>query len=169
MKKFGIFSVILIATILLGCGNSSETKAQTSEESSKKEAVMEKQDSSKPEKLTKEAFLKKVMDFEKNPKEWVFEGDLPCVIDFYADWCKPCKMVAPIMDELAKKYEGKVNIYKVDTQNEKELAQAFMIRSIPAVLFCPKEGKPMMQTGALSKETYIKIIEDNLLKPQENK
>ena len=164
MKKIGIFSILLITTILIGCGNSNETKAQTSVKKPKKEIVPEKQDSSKPEKLTKETFLTKVMDFEKNPKEWVFEGDLPCVIDFYADWCKPCKMVAPIMDELAKKYKGKVNIYKVDTQKEQELAQAFMIRSIPAVLFCPKEGKPMMQTGALSKEAYIKIIEENLLK-----
>ena len=167
MKKIGIFSFILMTTILIGCGNSGETKAQTSVENSNKEVVLEKHDSSKPEKLTKETFLEKVMDFEKNPTEWVFEGDLPCVIDFYADWCISCKMVAPIMDELAKKYEGKVNIYKVDTQNEKELAQAFMIRSIPAVLFCPKEGKPMMQTGALSKEAYIKIIEENLLKTQE--
>lgn len=167
MKKIGIFSIILIATILIGCGNSGETIAQTSVNKSSKEVVPEKHDSSKPEKLTKETFLTKVMDFEKNPTEWVFEGDLPCVIDFYADWCKPCKMVAPIMDELAKKYKGKVNIYKVDTQNEKELAQAFMIRSIPAVLFCQKEGKPMMKTGALSKEAYIKIIEENLLKPQE--
>ena len=93
----------------------------------------------------------------------MYEGDEPCVIDFYADWCRPCKMVAPIMEDLAKKYNGKVKIYKINVDKEKQLASVFQIRSIPAVLFSPKEGKPMMQVGALPKDTYIKIIDENLL------
>lgn len=119
---------------------------------------------SKPEYLTYNTFLEKVWDFEKNPEEWIYEGDVPCVIDFYADWCKPCRLVAPIMDDLAKEYDGKVKIYKIDVDKEKRLAQVFQVRSIPSVLFSPKEGRPMMQAGALPKDQYVKIIEDNLLK-----
>jgi thioredoxin len=122
------------------------------------------QTSSKPEYLTYNTFLEKVWDFEKNPEEWIYEGDVPCVIDFYADWCKPCRLVAPIMDDLAKEYDGKVKIYKIDVDKEKRLAQVFQVRSIPSVLFSPKEGRPMMQAGALPKDQYVKIIEDNLLK-----
>lgn len=115
------------------------------------------------EHLTKETFLKKVFDFEKN-KEWKFEGDLPCLIDFYADWCQPCKMVAPILEELSKEYEGKVNIYKIDTENQQELAAAFGIRSIPSLLFCPMDEQPQMAQGALPKETMKQVIEEVLLK-----
>lgn len=122
------------------------------------------QESSEPEYLTYNTFLEKVWDFEKNPEEWIYEGNVPCVIDFYADWCKPCKLVAPIMDDLAKEYDGKVKIYKINVDKEKKLAQVFQVRSIPSVLFSPKEGRPMMQAGALPKDQYVKIIEDNLLK-----
>ena len=113
--------------------------------------------------LTKETFLKKVFNYEEN-KEWKFEGDKPCIIDFYADWCGPCKMVAPILEELSDEYEGKINIYKVDTEAEQELAAAFGIRSIPSMLFCPKEGQPQMAQGALPKESLIGAINDVLLK-----
>ena len=116
-----------------------------------------------------DTFIEKVWDFEKSPQEWVYEGDVPCVIDFYADWCKPCRMVAPIMDDLAKEYEGEVKIYKIDVDKEKKLAAVFQVRSIPAVLFSPTEGQPMMQAGALPKEQYVKIIEDNLLNTNESK
>ena len=109
--------------------------------------------------LTKETFLEKVFNFEKN-KEWKFEGDLPCIIDFYADWCGPCKMVAPILEELGKDYEGKVNIYKVDTEVEQELAAAFGIRSIPSILFVPKDAEPQMAQGALPKNQFESIIKD---------
>ena len=115
------------------------------------------------EHLTKETFLKKVFDFEKN-KEWKFEGELPCLIDFYADWCQPCKMVAPILEELSKEYEGKVNIYKVDTEAQQELSAAFGIRSIPSLLFCPMDEQPQMAQGALPKETMKQVIEEVLLK-----
>lgn len=115
------------------------------------------------EHLTKETFLSKVFNYEQN-KEWKFEGELPCLIDFYADWCQPCKMVAPILAELAEEYKGKINIYKIDTEAETELAGAFGIRSIPSLLFCPAEGQPQMAMGALPKESLIKAINDVLLK-----
>ena len=120
------------------------------------------------EHLTKQTFQEKVFNYETN-KEWKYEGDLPCLIDFYADWCGPCKMVAPILEELSKEYEGKVNIYKVDTEVEQELAAAFGIRSIPSMLFCPMEGQPQMAQGALPKDALIGAIEDVLLKPAEVK
>ena len=118
------------------------------------------------EHLTKQTFLEKVFNYEKN-QEWKFEGKLPCIIDFYADWCQPCKIVAPILEELAVEFEGKINIYKVNTEQEVELASAFGIRSIPSMLFCPAEGQPQMAVGALPKETLIQAINDVLLKKQE--
>jgi len=111
--------------------------------------------------LTKETFLEKVFNYEKN-KEWKFEGEIPCVIDFYADWCGPCKMVAPVLEELSNEYEGKLNIYKVDTEAQQELAGAFGIRSIPSILFCPKEGEPQMAQGALPKHQLEQIFKDVL-------
>ena len=111
--------------------------------------------------LTKESFKEKVFDFEKN-KEWKFESDTPCLIDFYADWCGPCKMVAPILEELSEEYKGKVNIYKVNTEEEQELSAAFGIRSIPSMLFCPVDGDPQMAKGALPKSNLEQIIKDIL-------
>ncbi|MCK4957439.1 MAG: thioredoxin [Candidatus Cloacimonetes bacterium] len=113
------------------------------------------------EHLTKETFKEKVFNFEAN-KDWKFEGDLPCVIDFYADWCGPCKMVAPVLEELAKEYAGKLNIYKVNTEKQQELAAAFGVRSIPSLLFCPKEGEPQMAMGALPKESFVQAFKDVL-------
>jgi len=115
------------------------------------------------EHLTKETFLNKVFNFEQN-KEWKFEGELPCLIDFYADWCQPCKMVAPILEELAEEYKGKINIYKIDTEDQQELAGAFGIRSIPSLLFCPKDEQPQMAQGALPKQNMKQVIDDLLLK-----
>ena len=112
--------------------------------------------------LTKEDFLTKVMDYKNNPTEWKYLGDKPAIIDFYASWCGPCKMLAPIMEELAKEYDGKMYVYKVDTEAEQELAQIFGIRSIPSILFIPMEGKPMMTQGALPKTELKKIISENL-------
>jgi len=113
------------------------------------------------EHLTKETFMEKVFDYEKN-REWKFEGELPCLIDFYADWCGPCKMVAPILQDLSKQYEGKVNFYKVDTEKEQELAAVFGIRSIPSILFVPKDEKPQMALGALPRESFVQAINDVL-------
>lgn len=112
--------------------------------------------------LTKDTFLKEVFDYENN-KEWKFQGEIPAVIDFYADWCGPCKMVAPIIEELSEEYAGKVNFYKIDTEAEQELAAAFGIQSIPSLLFIPVDGKPQMAAGALPKDTFIEVIDKELL------
>lgn len=114
------------------------------------------------EHLTKETFLEKVFNYEQN-QEWKFAGELPCLIDFYADWCGPCKMVAPILEELSTEFDGKINIYKVNTEVEQELAAAFGIKSIPSLLFCPKEGKPQMAMGALPKQAMTDAINELLL------
>jgi thioredoxin len=119
------------------------------------------------EHLTKQAFLEKVFNYEKN-QEWQFEGTLPCIIDFYADWCGPCKMVAPILEELAVEYEGKINIYKIDTEAEQELAGAFGIRSIPSMLFVPMKEQPQMSVGALPKDSLKQAISEVLLKDKAN-
>jgi thioredoxin len=113
------------------------------------------------EQLTTEDFKEKVFDFE-NYSAWNYEGDLPCIVDFYADWCGPCKMVAPIMEELAQDYEGKILFFKVNTQVEQDLAAVFGIRSIPSILFVPTQGQPQMAVGALPKESMEKAIADVL-------
>lgn len=113
------------------------------------------------EHLTKETFLSKVFNYEQN-KDWKFEGDKPCVIDFYANWCQPCKMVAPVLEELSADFAGKLNIYKVNTEEEQELASVFGIRSIPSFLFVPSTGQPQMAMGALPKDTFVKAFKDVL-------
>lgn len=115
------------------------------------------------ENLTKETFKQKVFDYEKN-KEWKFAGERPAIVDFYADWCGPCKAVAPVLAELAVQYDGKVDIYKVNTDQEQELAQVFGIRSIPSILFIPMNDKPQMAMGALPRAAFVETIEKVLLK-----
>jgi thioredoxin len=114
------------------------------------------------EHLTKDTFLTKVFNFEKN-KEWKYEGSLPAVIDFWAPWCGPCRMVGPVIDELSKEYEGKVQFYKINTDEEQKLAGAFGIRSIPSLLFIPMTGQPKMAVGALPKEALKEAVEKELL------
>lgn len=109
--------------------------------------------------LTKKEFLDRIFDYE-NKQEWEFNGERPVVIDFYADWCGPCKMLTPIMEELSKEYEGLIDIYKVDTEEEQELAGVFGIRSIPSVLFVPKNDKPRMAVGALPKQEFVKAFSE---------
>lgn len=116
------------------------------------------------EHLTKETFLTKVFDYEKN-KEWKYNGELPAVIDFWAPWCGPCRMVGPVLEELSEEYKGKVNIYKVNTDEEQELGGVFGIRSIPSILFVPLVGQPKMAVGALPKESLKEAIEKELLTP----
>jgi thioredoxin 1 len=113
------------------------------------------------EHLTSETFKSKVFDYENN-KDWNFQGERPCLIDFYADWCQPCKMVAPVLEELAEEYKGKLDIYKIDTESERELAGIFGIQSIPSLLFVPTEGLPQMAQGALPKETFEKAFSEVL-------
>jgi thioredoxin len=114
-------------------------------------------------KLTTEQFKEQVFDYTKE-KEWKFKGDKPAIIDFYADWCGPCKMVAPILEELSEEYKDKIIIYKVDTEVEQELSAVFQIRSIPSMLFIPIDKEPMMQAGALPKTALKEIIEKELIK-----
>ncbi|MGM9795038.1 MAG: thioredoxin [Candidatus Aphodosoma sp.] len=114
--------------------------------------------------LTKAEFLEKVWNYEKNPKEWKYEGDKPCIIDFYTTWCGPCKRLSPILEELAKEYDGKIIVYKVNTEVERELASVFQVRSIPTLLFCPLKDNPQINVGALPKEQLVEAINKVLLK-----
>jgi thioredoxin len=113
--------------------------------------------------LNKADFLTKVYDYEKNSTEWIYMGDKPCIIDFYADWCGPCKFIAPIMEELASEYKDKIVIYKIDVDKEEELASVFGISSIPLILFVPVEGQPQAARGALPKKTIVEQINKLLL------
>ena len=171
MKRISLIISLAAMVGIFGCsnavGNQENDKSLTENSNTKTENAGDLQ--TEPEYLTYDTFIEKVWNFEDNPEEWIYEGDVPCVIDFYADWCKPCKMVAPIMDDLANEYDGKVKIYKVDVDKEKKLAAVFQVRSIPAVLFSPVKGRPMMQAGALPKDQYVKIIEENLLNTIESK
>jgi thioredoxin 1 len=113
------------------------------------------------EKLTTQEFKEKVFNWDDN-SDWKYEGALPAIVDFYADWCGPCKMVAPILEEISQQYEGKLHVYKVDTDAEQELAAAFGIQSIPSILFIPMGEKPQMAAGALPKDQLEKVIKDVL-------
>lgn len=113
--------------------------------------------------LNKEEFLKRIWDFEKSPKEWHFRGERPAIVDFYATWCGPCQMLAPVLEELSDEYAGKIDIYKIDTGEEEELASTFGIRSIPSMMFCPMTGQPQMLMGAMSK-TDLEDAMRNILK-----
>jgi thioredoxin 1 len=107
--------------------------------------------------LTNETFKSKVCDYTAS-KEWKFKGDLPSIIDFYADWCGPCKMVTPVLEDIQKQFAGKINVYKIDTDKEQALASQFGISSIPSILFIPKDGKPQMAVGAMSKDGFVEAI-----------
>jgi thioredoxin 1 len=118
----------------------------------------EKNESESIEHLTKATFKEKVNNYETG-SSWKYKGSHPCIIDFYATWCGPCKRLSPTMDELSKQYEGKVKFYKVDVDDEKELASAFGIQSIPTIYFCPMNGNPVIEYGALPKENIVALIE----------
>lgn len=162
MKNLRTILLLTAAVIAVSCSNSTESKAQDQPAQQKTQQAIA---DGKVIHMNKDMFIDRVMDYESNKEDWIYKGDKPAIIDFYADWCKPCKMIAPIMEELAEEYKGKIYIYKVDTQVERELASVFGIRSIPAVLFIPMEGRPQMSTGALPKESFKGAIDDFLLKP----
>jgi Thioredoxin domain-containing protein len=156
MKKTILIAIVIMAT------------AFTATAQSKKEA-------SKVKNLTYKEFLNKVWNFESDPNTFVYKGKLPAVIDFYADWCGPCRRVAPIMEKLAEEYDGRLLVYKVNVDQEKKLSELFNIRSIPAVMFIPaassssrgvsdNSAQPMMQVGAMPEEGYRQVIEEKLLK-----
>ena len=145
MKKSIIFAILVLMT---GFGAMAQ----------------EKDNASKVQHITYQDFLDKIWDFEKSPEEFKFKGKTPAIVDFYADWCGPCRKVGPIMEKLAKDYDGKLAVYKVNVDKEKDLAAAFKVRSIPMVLFIPLEGQPMMQVGAMAESEYKKVVEERLLK-----
>lgn len=117
-----------------------------------------------PVHLTKTQFISKVADFETNPTEWKYLGKRPCIIDFYASWCGPCKMVAPILEDLAKEYDGKIDVYKVDVDAQPEIASAYNIQSIPTIFFCSMKGTPQITQGTMTKESFKRMITEVLLK-----
>lgn len=157
MNKTILFflALMLVTTTACGRGNSNNNPV--------KEETMATEGNGKVIHLTKADFLAKVYNFEKNPEEWKYEGDKPAIVDFYATWCGPCKALAPVLEELAKEYAGKVYIYKIDVDKEEELAGAFGIRSIPTLLWIPQSGKPTVTQGALPKPELKKMIDDTLL------
>lgn len=174
MSKYMISTILIGLITIISCTNSESNKhitisdsqySENTQSSSSLPAVDDKinSESNKVQYLTTNDFKNKVFDYTQN-QTWVYNHKLPCIVDFYADWCRPCKMVAPIMDKIAKDYSGKINVYKVDTDKEREVASAFGINSIPSILFCPVNGQPQMTQGVMSEEDYKKIIEEYLLK-----
>ncbi|MBN1159197.1 MAG: thiol reductase thioredoxin [Bacteroidales bacterium] len=172
-KTFIIVSGIALA-VLQGCkGQADEQKTQDPAHNSAQAVALTentKDDlNAVPIHITKAEFLELVMNYEKNQEEWVYEGELPCIVDFYADWCAPCRISDPILEELAADYAGRINIYKVDVDVEQELAAVFGIQSIPSFLFCPVEGNPTLSSGIAqtpeeTKSLFIRQIEEILFK-----
>jgi thioredoxin len=177
IKKYLIIAVLGFFTIS-ACTNANGSNQKTAT-TDKNDGVEIAENTPSGEKagnaihITKQDFLTKVMDYEANPQEWIYKGDKPCLIDFYADWCGPCKIASPILDELAGEYKDEIYVYKVDTEVERELAAVFGIRSIPSFLFIPQEGNPTMSNGIArtpeeTKEMFIKMIDDLLLGKEAN-
>lgn len=144
-------------------GDSEKTAVTEKTETDKKDKQQKNNNTMKPIELNKEEFLKKVVDYQNNPNEWKYLGDKPALVDFYASWCGPCKMVAPILEELAAEYGDSIVIYKVNTEKEPELAGVFGIRSIPTLIFIPLEGDPRIAQGAMGKADFKKAIDSILL------
>mgnify|MGYP003296134088 CR=1 FL=1 len=159
MKK--IFITILSSLLLASCGGSKkESKEQKPAETTQETIV---KDDSFAKSIDYKYFVKNIWDIEKYPDSFAFQAKLPCIIDFYADWCGPCRKIAPIMEEIAREYDGKIMVYKVNVDKDLKLATAFKIKNIPTVFFLPKEGQPLSQVGGLSKEEYISIINKHLI------
>lgn len=170
MKKY-FLGFAMVSFLVLSCSSGSASSLDNSKQEADAVAIADNEDDQgkgKTVHLTKQDFLDKVMNYEKNQSEWVYEGDKPALIDFYADWCGPCKVAAPILEELAAEYSGKIHIYKVDTEKERELASVFGIQSIPAFLFVPQNGKPTMSNGIAqspeeTKAMFKQMIDEILL------
>ena len=145
MKKLLVISLITIA-FLSSCGSSDNNKEAKKQNTTTSESVAKEKTYVKV--MSYNDFIKKVWDFEANPNEFTFKGERPCVIDFYATWCGPCKMVAPILEKLAQKYDGKVDFYKVDTDKEQKLASILKIQYLPTVFFAKNGAQPDKSVGA---------------------
>ncbi len=157
MKRILNLSLIIAIIVMVSCGSSIGKKKEVSSTAENKTAI------GKPMHLDKQLFIAKVFDYEKSPEKWIYKGDKPCLIDFYADWCGPCKMIAPYMESFASTYSNQIYVYKINVDEQKELASYFGIQSIPAILFCPMKGQPQMVNGALPKDEFAKRIESILL------
>lgn len=169
--SYALLALFIMAAVS-SCSTS--TAADNKEKDDKKSALSSDKGQSGSIQLTKAEFFEKVYNFEKNSESWVYEGDKPAIVDFYADWCQPCKIAGPILDELAEEYEGKIYVYKVDTEKERELAAAFGIRSIPTFMLIPMGERPQVfsgigQTKEATKEIFVKAIDELLLKDKESK
>jgi len=158
-----LFLTLMIASIVFSaCGNK---KPEGSKNTEPANSSVKTSDSNNSEKLTKALFIQKVWDFTKSPNDWKYLGSKPAIIDFYADWCGPCKIASPILDEVGDEYAGKIQIYKINTDQERELAQVFGITGIPAFLYIPASGKPVMMSGiGRSKEETKKMFIENIEK-----
>lgn len=159
--------MILIVAIVVLASCAGRKKAVHAKEAATAEHGKEKSSDTAYESnvvyLTTDDFKRKVMNYDEHPQEWVFEGKRPAVVDFYATWCGPCKMTAPILEKLAGEYKGKVDFYKIDIDQERELAETFGIQSIPTFLFIPAKGEPTFQMGAMQKRDFEEIIDNELL------
>jgi thioredoxin len=146
MKKSSILMTGLLFALAIGC-NGQTDKSSGSKVKASAPANSAVLSNTSPVHITKDDFVKLIMDYKTNSETWVFAGKKPCLVDFYADWCGPCKVTSPILEELSKEYAGKINIYKVNIDQERELASLFNVQSIPTFLFCPMEGNPTISSG----------------------
>jgi thioredoxin 1 len=152
--KSTIAALMSLLTISACAGSNSKQPTTNQKEKNNMETIH----------LTKAEFLKKVCNYEANPNEWKYEGTVPCIVDFYATWCGPCKMLSPTLEDLAKEYDGKIVVYKVDVDQEQDLAAAFGVQSIPTLLWIPMKGNPTVTRGAMMRNDLKKMIDQTLLK-----
>lgn len=165
-----IIMALIVAIVVLGsCSNNKKSNSEdkTAMPTIKTKDTTKNNNELATKYLSTEDFKKNIMNYDEHPQEWVFEGNRPAIIDFYATWCGPCKMTAPIIERLARKYKGQIDFYKVDIDQERELAQIFGIRSIPTFLFIPMKGQPTAQMGAMQLADFEEIIESELLGKQD--
>lgn len=153
MKNVKFSWLVMLALLIVSCSASAKKDKNETDAAAEGEVIA----------LDKATFLRDVYNYEKDPTQWVYEGKKPCIIDFYADWCGPCRKVAPIMKEMAGKYKDQIVVYKIDVDKETELAQTFGISSIPTILFVPLKGKPQLVQGAMPRSEVVKQVEEYLL------
>jgi len=159
MKQL-LLALVIFSIVFSACGNQKPEGIKNIELASPSVKVG---DSKSSEKLTKALFVEKVWNFTQSPNDWKYLGNKPAIVDFYADWCGPCKIASPILEEIGVEYAGKIVIYKINTDQERELAQVFGITGIPAFLYIPADGKPVMMSGiAQTKEETKKMFVDNI-------